>query len=180
MVRWDKEAGILHVGGESDFLQDSSGLPASNRVVSVPGPSCCSCPPTPGPALLGHARPAPAASGAGWIWGSERGSFNLGAPYPSWDESRLEFWLGVCPSKVLPSWGESRPGSGRITKLKLWLESSTTFRLLWLGIRLSHKPLWWSLRKRLEGRSLVLVGQELSRQKYPSCKFLPCRWLTKR
>lgn len=91
-------------------------MPASDRAVCVPGPSCCSCPPTPGRALLGHARPAPAASGAGWSWGSERGAFNFGAPHPSWDESRLEFWLGVCPSLVLPSWGENRPGSGGVTK----------------------------------------------------------------
>lgn len=140
LIRWDKEAGIVHVGGESDFLQDS-GLPASDRVVCVPGPSCCSCPPTPGRALLGHARPAPAASGAGWSRGSERGAFNLGAPHPSWDESRLEFWLGVCPSSVLLSWGENRPSSGGVTKLKLWRESPTTFRLAGLRTGLPLKPL---------------------------------------
>lgn len=83
---------VLVVRG--DFLWGSPGFPASDSVVCVPGPSCCTCPPTPGRALLGHARPAPAASGAGWSWGSERGAFNLGAPHPCWDESRLELWLG--------------------------------------------------------------------------------------
>lgn len=118
------------------------------------------------PRLGGHCWDTPVLlllpRGVGWSRGSERGAFNLGAPHPTWDESRLEFWLGVCPLPVLPPWGETRPGSGGVTKPKLWLESSTTFRLVWLGISSppSRKPLWRSLRKKLEGRSIGLVGQE--------------------
>lgn len=72
--------------------------------------------------------------------GGKRGAFNFGAPHPSWDGSRLEFWLGVCPSLVLSSWGENRPYSGGVTKPKSWLESFTTFRLAWLESRLPLKP----------------------------------------
>jgi hypothetical protein len=104
----------------------------------VPGPSCCSCPPTPGRALLGHARPAPAASGVGWSWGSERGAFNLGDPNPSWDESRLELWLGVCPPLDLLPWGADLVV---VEVIKLRLETSVKFRLAWPGIRLPPWPL---------------------------------------
>lgn len=143
---------------------DSPGFPASNSAVCVPGPSCCSCPPTPGRALLGHARPAPAASGAGWSWGSERGAFNLGTPHPCWDESRLELWLRVYPPLVQPPWGCRHSGAG-LTQSRLWLESSTNLGLAWPGTRVSLWPLRqqvpraWGKREKKGSMDLVKCGQ---------------------
>lgn len=148
LIRWDKEAGIVHVGGESDFLQDSLACLPPTELCVCQGPAAVPA----HPRLGGHCWDTPGLlllpRGLGGAGGVKEEPLIWGLPTLAGMRADLSSGLGSVPHQYYYPGGESRPSIGGVTKLKLWRESSTTVRLAGLRTGLPLKPLWESPRGR--------------------------------